>query len=83
MFLDAGCAVTVPGCGACAGLHQGLLGEGEGEVCISSGSRNAPGRMGSRDAAIYLASPVTVAVSAVTGRLTDPRSFLPATETRP
>jgi len=74
IFVEAGALVTNPTCGACFGGHMGLL--APGEVCISSSNRNFVGRMGSPEAEIYLASPVTVAASALAGKIVDPARYL-------
>ncbi|MET0704415.1 MAG: aconitase/3-isopropylmalate dehydratase large subunit family protein [Mycobacterium sp.] len=68
---DAGGVVTNSTCGACFGYHMGVV--GPGEVCLTSSTRNFTGRMGSTEAQIFMASPATVAASAVTGYITDPR----------
>ena len=73
-LMNAGATITTPGCGACLGAHEGII--APGETCISSTNRNFPGRMGSNQASIYLASPATVAASIINGRITDPRDYL-------
>jgi 3-isopropylmalate/(R)-2-methylmalate dehydratase large subunit len=73
-LVEAGAVVTNSTCGACYGGHMGLL--APGEVCITSSTRNFQGRMGSDKAHIYLAGSATVAASAVTGVITDPRAYL-------
>ncbi|MDH5353894.1 MAG: 3-isopropylmalate dehydratase large subunit [Gammaproteobacteria bacterium] len=71
---EAGAILMPSGCGACAGYGAGVL--AENETCISSTARNFKGRMGAASSNVYLGSPYTVAASAITGRISDPREFL-------
>jgi homoaconitase/3-isopropylmalate dehydratase large subunit len=73
-FLEAGAMMGPPGCGPCYGGHLGIL--APGETAISSTNRNFKGRMGSPESFVYLASPETVAASAIEGKIADPRKYL-------
>lgn len=77
IYTDAGVEIGPPSCGACLGGPYDTFGRLNGhEVCLSTTNRNFPGRMGSPDSQTYLASPMTVAASAIKGRITDPKSLL-------
>lgn len=73
ILTEAGAVVTNSTCGPCMGVHMGLL--APGEICITSSTRNFKGRMGSSDAEVYLGASATVAASALTGVITDPRPY--------
>lgn len=74
ILVEAGAALSTPGCGPCNGMSGGI--PQDGDVVIASMNRNFRGRMGNPNAEIYLASPLAVAAAAVTGRIVDPRELV-------
>lgn len=72
-LIEAGAAIETPSCGPCAGIHTGVA--GDGDIVLSAGNRNMRGRMGSKNAEIYLTSPAVVAASSIFGVITDPRQL--------
>ena len=73
-FLEAGAVVGPAGCGPCAGLHMGVM--SDGEVGMATSSRNFPGRMGSRSSRLYIAGPAVAAATAIAGRVASPADVL-------
>ncbi len=73
-LVEAGASIVTSGCGACVGVHAGIL--GDGEVCLATQNRNFKGRMGNTEGFIYLSSPATAAYSAIKGYIADVREVL-------
>ena len=77
IFINAGCAMGPASCAACLGGPADTFGRANEAIrVVSTTNRNFPGRMGSKDAQVFLASPLTAAATAVNGTITDPREFL-------